>query len=137
MVETGHPVEIAPPLSSLISKVVDDFAKNHDGDAIHWYHDQPIWFVKKREDDVVRRVQIAAFRVRHNSVVSVAIKLIPDAYAVEANHIVNYSEPEAIMHQIQTVDIYLMDGRPIPLDLFEKDLFSSLHKAWQAALSLP
>ena len=138
MVEIGHPVEIAQPLSSVISRVVDVFAeKQASGDAVHWYHDQPIWFVKKREGNVVRRVQIAAFRVKRDSVTSVAIKLIPDAYVVEAGRIVRHSEPELIRDQIQTVDIYSsVDDRPIPPDVFEKDLFSSLYRAWQTALSL-
>jgi len=138
MVEIGHPVEIAQPLSLVISRVVDVFAeKEASGDAVHWYHDQPIWFVKKREGNVVRRVQIAPFRVKRNSVTLVTIKLIPDTYVVEAGRIVRHSEPELIRPQIQTVDVYSTDGRPIPLDLFEKDLFSSLYKAWQTALSLP
>lgn len=125
MVETGHPVEIAQPLSSVISRVVGVFAeKEASGDAVHWYHDQPIWFVKKREGNVVRRVQIAAFRVKRNSITSVTIKLIPDAYVVEAGRSVRHSEPELIRHQIQTVDVYSTDDRPIPLDVFEKDLFS-------------
>ncbi len=86
---------------------------------------------------MVRRVQIAPFRVKRNSVSLVTIKLIPDTYVVEAGRIVHHSEPELIRPQIQTVEVFSTDGRPISLDLFEKELFTSLDKAWQTALSLP
>ena len=127
MLDTSSPIEIPPGHAAAISNVID---RLQGWEAIHWYHDEPIWFVKKREGDLVRRVQISAFRTNQAACWVPALKLIPDVYRLKGVQVVQHIDSAAIQPYIQIVPLYVEDDSHLrsPQDV-EKDLEQQLDSA--------
>lgn len=81
-------IGITPELGELISEVVRHFAHQlglGPGDYDLWYHDEPVWIVRSRQQYhhdyfvgsySVRRVQICAFQINAEA----KLTFVPDAY---------------------------------------------------------
>lgn len=129
----GTPVDVHPELGDIITKVVQRFTSNNNLDeCIAWYHDEPIWFVKKKQQNVVIRVQVAAFHREDKYV----IRLIPDAYLLENKRVVKHIGQDVIEKSIKTVKIPMGVPLGVPLPQFEKDLDKGLLEAWEEAKNL-
>lgn len=131
MVYPSTPVEVGPIFSSVIASVMGAYAKAQGLVFIPWYHDEPIWFIKQQDGDLVRRVQVSAFRRDEGGQQVVSISIIPDAYKVVGNRVATRIDQQAIQGSIQTVSTY----RKSP-DEMEKELPGALAKAWEAAKKL-
>ncbi len=135
MLDTSRPIEVAPGYADAISKVID---RLQGWKATHWYHDEPIWFVKLQEGDLVRRVQISAFRTNWNDRWVPALKLIPDVYRLKGAQIVQHIDRAAIQPYIKTVTLVEVeqDFRPRSPQDVENDLEGQLSDACQHATTL-
>ncbi|GEM_PF-3153663 len=132
MVEQRNPIEIPPAYGNAITKAVKRFSSDKDLEVILWYHDEPVWFVKKQQEDLVRRVQISAFHVKEDDQLIPVIKLIPDAYRVKESRVVKHVEQARIKDLIQTV---LLTGTSV--EKIQDEVYWSLDKAWAwASLAL-
>ena len=124
------PVEISADYSSVIDAVLDKFVQGHkDWQAIHWYHDEPIWFLRRAEGAVVRRVQLAAFHPDNRAERDI-LRLIPDVYRVLDGRAIQRSDAAAVRAVWQSIPL----EKP---DRLEADLWGKLPEACQAASSLP
>ncbi len=71
----------------LVSEVVHEYAQEHHLGPEHydlWYHDEPLWFVRKEEDDdeavtLGQRVQISFYNTRDG----LELRIMPDAYVYD------------------------------------------------------
>lgn len=68
-----------PGLAEQITQVVKNFAKKESLEYEALYHDEPIWFVRKDEEGITQRVQIAAFNISFSE----QLCFIPDAYSFD------------------------------------------------------
>ena len=137
MLDVTEPVEIAPAHASAISRAVERLGARIPGcEVVHWYHDEPIWFVKIRQGDVIRRVQIAPFRTKRDNDWIVAIRVIPDIYRLEGEKVLQCVDKSAISSHIRTVPLYDESLRQIPAADVEKNLESEMEKGWKAAQAL-
>lgn len=78
MTGTG-PLEVSQSVGKGISRAVESFAHDKKLDPEIWYHDEPIWRVRDRQNDLYHEVQIAAFSSEQDE----CLFFIPQAYAVD------------------------------------------------------
>ena len=127
--DVAGPVEIPSQVTAIVDRVLDDHAKTSGWEPVHWYHDEPIWFLEKRDGDIVRRVQIAPFRVKQDGSWIVALRLIPSAYRTEDGR-VRQRAAKVPAAQIQSIPL------PSEPDVFEKVLSRSIEHLLDLASSL-
>lgn len=132
-VDVSTPIAIAPQFAEMIDMAVDEFVKGAEGwESVHWYHDEPIWFIERRDGNLIRHVQISAFRTRSTGgSPTVVLKLIPDLYRVEDGRAVEHIDAAAIRDQVKSIRL-----TGTSLDNFEKELRDRLGEAWAATQKL-
>jgi hypothetical protein len=80
LIMTGNrPLEVPQRVGDSISQAVEDFARKRELDPHLWYHNESIWLVRSRSNDLYREVQIAAFSWDRKE----SLFFIPQAYAFE------------------------------------------------------
>lgn len=130
-------VEIPVVFSDIVARVVAQFSRANRLQAISWYHDQPIWFVKKEDKTLVRRVQITPFLTESDGTWHPVLRLIPDIYELTDGRITQYIHKSDIQAHIETVQLLSPpDFRPRPPADVEKELHAALQRAWSYAQRL-
>jgi hypothetical protein len=73
------PLEVPQRVGNGIARAVENFARHKKLDPDLWYHDEPIWRVRSKRNDLHCEAQIAAFLWKRDE----RLFFIPQAYTFE------------------------------------------------------
>ena len=73
------PARLPVEIEEFVTRGLDEFAHEAGFDLVSLYHDESVWFLKRRRDRVVQRIQVSAF----GEWPFVQLRFIPDAMAVD------------------------------------------------------
>ena len=126
------PIEL-PGLDWEVSDVVKSFAAENGLEHDLWHHDQPRWFVRRREELLTRTVQVAGYTVIFpHKAQEDKLFFIPDAYIISESSLEEWSvEPAQIRNSF--VFVLLNTLRALPVAGQRIEIAQRLAEAWARA----
>lgn len=145
--------DVPPQVAKSITDAVEAFANDRNLEAVSWYHDEPVWFVRQRVPQeqtesghwLVQRVQVAAFEPSSPRNLP-RLYVLPDAYTYEIAkgeheppHVTNVKRvplSDTPRSWNRVIEIYDVKDKWWPAYpwLYEKiydDVLNALNSAWE------
>ncbi len=139
MVGYQGPVDI-PLLADSISSAVRSFATERGFEFAMWYHDEPIWFVRKGDGSgFFQQVQVAAFITSEGPL---SLFFVPFAYVVDNQHNVRITPPKVgsipsafppISHTARGDKISVAELMKLSADQATQRILDTLSATWHEA----
>jgi hypothetical protein len=125
-----------------VSHAIRNFANERGFDFASWYHDEPIWFVRKDDGcGFFQQVQVAAFVTSEGPL---SLFFVPLAYVIERKHKLRITPPDVTLNAPGLVSPQGAKGDKIPIaelmklspDEARERIHAALSFTWQQTILL-